>query len=844
MNNETKNISNFTLKMKSYCAGIALITLICASDAYGMLASEEGSNQIDKKSRIRCLWNLEQNVYRVAALESQEEMAFQENDSKLRVNYLKKLGEFLKHNPGYALDLKILKSEGEAKALEDSPLADFYKKTRELINQTTDISQELRDFQLLKLDTFYNRLTTLVFNTEPEGLKSGINKMHNVLLRKPSVDMDKLKYFKNYYIAYNEAVLQDLANQSSGKIWGKINFLLGQNISNKENRRKEISIKEAYYVRATKGGYSLAKYHLAELYNTNTDEYREEGFYKPEEAYNFYAEAAREGNALAAYKLANFIEAGDPSFDLDPDPEDALLWYRTAAKNGHPYAQYVLSTSLFKKDKSKEGLVFLKQAAESGYSKAQLKFGEHYDHLASRSLFIQVDLPQLNWRERQATYRSYALKWYQKAADQGTQEAYYFLGRLYEVRSESDYEKAFAAYSQSEDPRAYVRLGQIYLEGLAGTQSEELALAQFKQAAEKENADGQYYVGLMNLQGKAFPQPNLEAAVEHFISAAAQDHSKALLQLGLMHQFGVGVTQSYTEAVSFYERAKNKNSHLASYYLGELYDSGLGTEQDTEKAFTAWDAAAGLGFNGNAYYKVGKIHLQSYFKTGEETNAEDAHGSLRCAIEQTPPHIDALYLLGVLEQKAIGCEKDAIQAMKNYEQASSLGHASAQFKLGKFYAKMTTPDDHAKAVGYFHQAAEQYHIEARLALGNCYLKGRGVSKDPTKAFQYLKGLDHEISVEALSLMKELVQTGHEEAITWFQEKAQAGNPHAQYFLGKLLEKGLLMPQDMAKAIELYQQAAKWGKRAAYRRLEDLRQTHLFPILSLQEGNNSANLEKM
>jgi hypothetical protein len=95
-------------------AFLALAFFACAAshNALGM----ENISTNDEIPRIRCLWNLGPKEYQAAALEMLEKKISQEpfqRSYKLRITYLKKLCEFLKVNPQYPLDLRILKTDDE-----------------------------------------------------------------------------------------------------------------------------------------------------------------------------------------------------------------------------------------------------------------------------------------------------------------------------------------------------------------------------------------------------------------------------------------------------------------------------------------------------------------------------------------------------------------------------------------------------------------------------------------------------------------------------------------------------------------------------------------------------------
>jgi TPR repeat protein len=52
-------------------------------------------------------------------------------------------------------------------------------------------------------------------------------------------------------------------------------------------------------------------------------------------------------------------------------------------------------------------------------------------------------------------------------------------------------------------------------------------------------------------------------------------HTEAQCCLGVMYEFGKGVTRNEETAVTWYRRAAEKNCAQAQFYLGRLYQDGI-----------------------------------------------------------------------------------------------------------------------------------------------------------------------------------------------------------------------------------------------------------------------------
>lgn len=811
------------------------------------------TNLDDEITRIRCLWNLGSVAYRAAALEILERKALADNSPvNLRINLLKKLAEFLHNAPSQAVELKLLEapSAGGMSTSQPSRLVEFYKKTLEDISQS-NLAKAEQDFQVLKLKTFYNRLPQKLAQIDSQELSRDINKSFRTL--QASVDLSKsllhkIDYFQNFYLKSQPAIQAlehvgeeiskvsiEVQNPEEAKVLkrlaSKISFKLASLVPNDIAEFKKRSREYSYYNQASQLGHSLAKYHLGELCNVEYHGQQKSEWYDPDRAYGFYLRAAQDNNPLAAYKLAKILEKGDDRLSLEPDKENALMWYQKAAKQGHPYSQYELAQDLLSKGNTAEALKYLFLAAEAGYEKAQLALAQKYENGKG----VEKN-------------PAFAFYWYGKAAHQGETLAYFPLGYAYEkgIGTDQDYERAFHFYKlasknaaqlvstaapiPTDEGRADVRLGKMYLKGKGHAQSDVLALQSFQQASGKNNADGHYYVGLMQFMGKGSDRSHPELAKISFEEASKHNHRKALFQLGIMHQFGIETQQNYETAINYYEKAEQQKSVDASYFLGGLHNHGLGVKQDKAKALTLWEKAA-TAPHIRASFKAGKMYVNAYLETQDEEKAKKAHQYLKQAADAN--YVDALYLLALLHEEGIGCDKSPIDSMTYYTKAAEAGHASAQYKLGEFYEGIVEEGHNEKALMWYEKAAKQQHIEARLALGRIHREGHMVPKDLKKSFDYARELSEEKSSVVVAEMKALVKEGSADALKWFEEQAAKGNPVAQNYMARAYEEGVLVPQNLRTAIDLYQQAALKGRRSAENRLSELNQAHLLEALNIK-----------
>jgi TPR repeat protein len=152
-----------------------------------------------------------------------------------------------------------------------------------------------------------------------------------------------------------------------------------------------------------------------------------------------------------------------------------------------------------------------------------------------------------------------AIKWYQKAADQGNAMA---LGNL----------------------------GWFYREGVGVTRDYQKSVEYYRKGADAGDLGSISAMGYAAQNGLGLPQSYEEARKWYEKGANAGD-AYSMASLGFLYDAGAGVKQDYVEARYWYEKAANAGSAYAMGNLSRLYDQGLGTAVDPQEA-VRWAVAA------------------------------------------------------------------------------------------------------------------------------------------------------------------------------------------------------------------------------------------------------------
>jgi len=109
-------------------------------------------------------------------------------------------------------------------------------------------------------------------------------------------------------------------------------------------------------------------------------------------------------------------------------------------------------------------------------------------------------------------------------------------------------------------------------------------------------ADTAYKNGL-----KAYKSKQYTPALKYFYVSARHHNINAYVELGAMHEYGVGTGTNPQTAFYWYEKAAQRNHPDAQYRLGHLYETGNGIKKDSKKASLWYRRAAGRG---NKYAKA------------------------------------------------------------------------------------------------------------------------------------------------------------------------------------------------------------------------------------------------
>ena len=256
-------------------------------------------------------------------------------------------------------------------------------------------------------------------------------------------------------------------------------------------------------------------------------------------------------------------------------------------------------------------------------------------------------------------------------------------------------------------------------------------------------------------------------------------HAESELALAGAYLAGRGVQQNLRLAAYWYEKAAGHGDPVAQNQIGYCYQTGLGVPEDPARAFHWYQLSASSG------YIDGKVNLAvTYlYGIGVQKNSETAEQLLLEAAEKGSGIASAY--LGEMYQFGSGVQQDNGAAEKWYEKGIKLHSYLAAFRMGKILSRPNAhPRDLSRALSLFRQSASAGFVPAMHSAG------------------------------LLLVNHPEIETSHDEALSYLNEAAKAGEWRSSLVLGALARDGKWVPQDPRAAYFHFRVAVLQGGETA------------------------------
>ena len=340
------------------------------------------------------------------------------------------------------------------------------------------------------------------------------------------------------------------------------------------------------------------------------------------EGFEWTQKAAEQGFAPAQYYLGIYYQHGT---GIDKDEIEAFHWWRKAAEQGYAEAQYHLALQFSRLFQEGDGVKryqekyrdemkkWIKKAAEQGHEDAMRIVNNMEDRHAEEDLRIQERAEQGDADFQYLLSVSYlhgiygveqdfdeAVKWSQRAAEQGQERAQQFLDYI-----------ADNNIVGLQEPAGQFMLGTFYLCGIGIPPDCAKAVTWLQKAAEQGHEEAQQTLDRIWFAG--------------IREAAEQGHAEALVSLYCCYCDGTGVDADKQEATKWLQKAAEQGNAEASVELATYYIDN----NDAEEAVKWLRKAAALG-HAMAARNLGNCYINAF---GVEQDYDEAVKWFRIAAE-------------------------------------------------------------------------------------------------------------------------------------------------------------------------------------------------------------------
>lgn len=159
--------------------------------------------------------------------------------------------------------------------------------------------------------------------------------------------------------------------------------------------------------------------------------------------------------------------------------------------------------------------------------------------------------------------------------------------------------------AQHEQPQAQYLLATLEYDE-SDNEAANAAIELYRKSAAAGYAEASYQLGLFRYEGTPTMAKNRDLSKDLLAEACEGKLADACLLMGDLSE----LSQAYTDAMKYYEQARELGSREAIYSIGSLYELGLGVAKNKETAAKYYEDAAMLGVN------VAQYHLFWFYYKG------------------------------------------------------------------------------------------------------------------------------------------------------------------------------------------------------------------------------------
>ncbi|MEK4701391.1 tetratricopeptide repeat protein [Solibacillus sp. FSL R7-0668] len=242
--------------------------------------------------------------------------------------------------------------------------------------------------------------------------------------------------------------------------------------------------------------------------------------------------------------------------------------------------------------------------------------------------------------------------------------------------------------------------------------------------------------------------------LEHY-ALSEKGNVQSILAIALLYK----AHQHFEEASLWLQKAVALEDVEAMYELGNIYFE----IEDETHAYRLYEQAAQLG------HPDAMNNLADMYLNGEGTvlNEPLALQWFVKAAEQDV--VEAMFTLGMMYEQGLGVVVDEQQAYHYYEQSANGGDVEGLYRMGMVYleGELGQQPNVARAISFFEQAAEQFHMDALFNLGYLYEHEFGMI---AKAIHYYKQASLAGDIEATKKLIDVYERTNDEQLSTWQQR--------------------------------------------------------------------------
>lgn len=399
-----------------------------------------------------------------------------------------------------------------------------------------------------------------------------------------------------------------------------------------------------WYTKSDEQGYGHAPGSIGNLY------FEGNGVEKDmEKAFEYYVRGASLGSLEAAYNAGMSMLYG---YGTEINEENGLRYLAHAADNGYTLAQQAIVTYLEEIGAGEE------DEEDEEYDDEDYDDEEDTDQDPEATMrHVLENMETLSTEELIEWAQQFSDEWegytniaasqilYEQAAIKGDPYAMYCTGYNYQEGRgvDVDYEQARQWYQRGIDQghhAGYDGMGDLYYYGYGVEENLEKAFENYYEGATLGNLSAQYQTGFCLENGYGVER-SLERAKYYYSHAAEHGHPQAPEALARVEQqleeeagrpekFDMASYQMEPEMLKSISEAAEAGDPVSQMSMAGFYQSGMGVEQDNDKAIYWYTRAADAG-NGDAAFMLGTIY---HYGMGAEVDIDKARHYYQIATDK------------------------------------------------------------------------------------------------------------------------------------------------------------------------------------------------------------------